>query len=340
MKYPAFLNPGGTIGFPAPSFGCVIEPYRTGFDTACAEFERMGYRTLKGPNCYEDCGVGISNTPEACGSELTEMYCAGDSDILISCGGGELMCEILDHVDFDAVKKATPKWFMGYSDNTNFTFTLATMCDTASVYGSNAPSFGPKPWHVSNTDAFDLLTGKALSFTGYPMWEKESLKTEENPLAQLNLTEKTVVKPYPGVTVDMKGRLLGGCLDCLINLCGTKYDHVAEWNKKYAGDGTLWFLESCDLNVIQIRRALWQLKHAGWFDSASGFLIGRPLHFDEDFMGIDRFSAVLSMLEDLHVPILFDADIGHLPPRMPVVCGSLGHVWTHDGTYSVEFTFA
>ena len=76
-----------------------------------------------------------SNTPEACGAELTEYYCSDKNDILISCGGGELMCEILDTVDFDRIRVTKPKWNMGFSDNTNMTFLLATLCDTASIYG-------------------------------------------------------------------------------------------------------------------------------------------------------------------------------------------------------------
>ncbi len=61
----------------------------------------MGHSLELGPNCYAVGGIGISNTPEACGAELTEYYCSDKNDILISCGGGELMCEILDKVDFD-----------------------------------------------------------------------------------------------------------------------------------------------------------------------------------------------------------------------------------------------
>ena len=50
------------------------------------------------------------------------MYINSSSDILISCGGGELMCETLEYVDFDKIKNSPPKWYLGYSDNTNFTF--------------------------------------------------------------------------------------------------------------------------------------------------------------------------------------------------------------------------
>ena len=134
MKYGKFLEEGGTIGFVAPSFGCNIEPYRTGFEQAQKKLQVLGHKTWLGPNCYEGKGIGISNTPQLCGKELQEAYLSKESDVLISCGGGELMCEILDYVDFDRIKKADPKWYMGYSDNTNMTFLLTTLCDTASIY--------------------------------------------------------------------------------------------------------------------------------------------------------------------------------------------------------------
>ena len=126
MRYPAFLPEDGTIGFVAPSFGAYIEPYHSAFLAALENLKADGFSADLGPNCFEGCGIGISNTPEKCGAELTDYYCSDQNDALISCGGGELMCEILDHVEFDRIRAASPKWFMGYSDNTNFTFLLTT----------------------------------------------------------------------------------------------------------------------------------------------------------------------------------------------------------------------
>ena len=138
MKYPGFLKEGGTIGFVAPSFGCNIEPYRTAFSHAQDKFKESGYRLELGPNCYAGSGIGISNTPELCGKELNDFYCSDSNDVLISCGGGELMCEDLDYVDFQKIASAEPKWYMGYSDNTNMTFLLPTICggDLWSLCGS------------------------------------------------------------------------------------------------------------------------------------------------------------------------------------------------------------
>ena len=69
-----------------------------------------------------------------------------------------MMCETMNFVDFEKIKSAAPKWYMGYSDNTNFTFLLSTICDTAAVYGPCAGTFGMEPWHESLSDTMDVLT--------------------------------------------------------------------------------------------------------------------------------------------------------------------------------------
>lgn len=328
MKYGHFLPEKGAIGFIAPSFGCNIEPYRTAFGHALAVWQGKNYELKCGPNVYEGAGLGISNTPEKCAQEFNDWYQSPETDVLISCGGGELMCEILEYVDFKKLRSCEPKWFMGYSDNTNLTFLLTTLCDTASIYGPCAPAFGMEPWHESLQDAMELLTGKSRKAHGYDRWEKESLKTETDPLQPYNVTEPRVLVCYPHGKgeISLQGRLLGGCLDSLINLCGTRFDQVDAFNERYKEDGVIWFFEACDLNVMSIRRALWQLSHAGWFHNARGFLIGRPLCFGEEFMGLDQYKAVTDVLSEFHVPIIMDVDIGHIPPMMPLVCGSLASV--------------
>ena len=219
MKYPKHIQRGGTIGFVAPSFGCQIEPYYTAFGNAQKKFREMGYQLQLGPNCYAGEGIGISNTPEKCGQELTDYYCSPENDCLISCGGGELMCETMSHVDFERLQAAEPKWYLGYSDNTNMTYLLATICDTASVYGPCAAAFGMEPWHASLKDAFGILTGETKEVHGYDKWEKESLKNEEQPLLPYNTTESRVLKKYLGrqtaeeePEIRFSGRLLGGLI--------------------------------------------------------------------------------------------------------------------------------
>ncbi len=346
MKYPNYLKKNETIGFVAPSFGCATEPYYTAFLNAQKKFQKMGYRLDLGPNCYESKGIGISNTPVACGRELTESYTSDKNQAIISCGGGELMCEILDYVDFEKIKATEPKWYMGYSDNTNFTFLLTTLCDVASIYGPCVGTFGMEPWHPSVQDAFSLMTGEKRIVSGYNGWEKESLKDAEHPLVPYNITEQRVLKVYDpesGTIVegkqaqaDISGRLVGGCLDCLDMLVGTKFDKVPEFNERYKEEGIIWFLEACDLNVMSIRRALWQLEHSGWFQYVKGFLIGRPLCFGQEMMGLNHYSTVLGVLEKYKVPVIMDADVGHYAPMMPLICGSYAAIQVRGNEISIE----
>ena len=335
MRFPKFIKKGDAIGFVAPSFGCDTEPYKTAFGRAQENFRNMGFGIQIGPNCYVGEGIGISNKPELCGQEINDYYTSEKNDALISCGGGELMCEILNYVDFVRLRGADPKCFMGYSDNTNLTFLLTTLCDTASIYGPCAAAFGQEPWHRSIADAMAVLQGQKLSFAGYDGWEKESLRDEEHPFLPYNITEPRVIKGYPE-KFQVSGRMIGGCMDCLVNLTGTKFDQVKSFNERYKEDGIIWYLESCDLNVFGIRRAIWQMIHAGWFEHVKGFLIGRPLHFGEEMIGLDQYHAVIDLLKEYQVPVLMDLDIGHLAPMMTLINGSTASVCAENGKVKIN----
>lgn len=339
MRYPKFLQKDGTIGFVAPSFGCNIEPYRSSFQNALDRFKELGYGLDLGPNCFEGKGIGISNTPKECAKELMEYYASEKNNVLMSCGGGELMCEVLSYMDFEALSKEEPKWYMGYSDNTNFTFLSTTLMDTAAVYGPCAPAFGMEPWHESLSDAWKLLCGEKDTVTGYELWEKEGGKDEEHPLLPYNVTEPTIIRRFPDEDVSFSGRLIGGCMDCLVNLTGTRFDKVKEFTEKYKEDGFIWFLESCELNVMSIRRAIWQMKEAGWFSHVKGFLIGRPLCFGEEMFGCDQYQAVTDLLGEYQVPIIMDTDIGHLAPMMPIVSGSTADVKVEGNHIEITYTY-
>lgn len=353
MRYPEFLKENGTLGFVAPSFGCNIQPYRAAFENALKRWQQEGFSLALGPNCFSGEGIGISSTPKNCGQELEAYYIDKKNDCLISCGGGELMCEILEYVDFTAIKEADPKWFVGYSDNTNMTFLLTTLCDTASIYGPCAAAFGMEPRHQAILDTMDVLMGKKRTLESYDKWEKEGLKDEDHPLIPYNCTQDSHIRyyvPQDGIDCpqtdlvladgcEMEGRLIGGCMDCLVNLLGTRFDKVKDFLQKYKEDGFIWFLESCDLNVFSIRRAMWQMEQAGWFEYVKGFLIGRPLVYGQEMMGLDQYEAVLPTVRRHKVPAIMDADIGHLPPAMPIVSGSYAKIRSENGKLKVEMTY-
>ena len=346
MKYPRKLSEIGTVGFAAPSFGCSIEPYKSRLDHAVLRLKEWGHPVMLGPNCYLGEGVGISNKPELCGRELTEVYCSRDNDIVLSCGGGELMNETIDHVDWERIRQAPPKWFAGYSDNTNFSFLLTTLLDTASLYAPNGPSFGMEPLHKSLSDLYGVLRGEITEVSNYDGYERidEGLDSPENPLAPINVQHPFAPVFYDSEgrvsdSVSMSGRLAGGCMDVLSNLRGTKYDHVEKFCDRYASDGIIWFLESCELGPMAVRRTLWAMKQSGWFRHVKGFLIGRPMFDDRVEFGQTQADAVIGALKEFGVPIAFGLDFGHLPPSMPIVCGACCDMTGQGNSVRIKYRF-
>ncbi len=335
MRYPDFLKPNGRIGYIAPSFGCATEPYTSRFNSAKRKFEEMGYINVEGPNVHLAIGIGKSNTPEKCGAEINDFFIKDKSDVIISAGGGETMCEDLPYVDFDKISKAKPKWYLGYSDNTNLTFLLPTLTDTAAIYGPCVSDFGMNPWHKSIEDAFSLLKGEKLTFSNYDGWEKGWPDREVEPTAPYNITQEYKQTIYGGSFAEFEGRLIGGCLDCLINIVGTKFDKVEEFLEKYREDGFIWFIESCDLNVMSVRRGLWQLEQSGWFKYLKGFIIGRPLCYEENYDGFTVHEAVTGILGKYNVPIVMDVDLGHLSPMIPIISGAVARVKAHANTFEI-----
>lgn len=340
MRYPEPIKKNGTIALAAPSFGCTIEPYKTRLEAAILNLKSKGYDIREAPHVRLDEAIGRSGPEDVLGAELNGLYLSPETDAVLSVGGGELMCEVVPYIDFEAISKARPKWYMGYSDNTNFTFLSATLADTAAIYGPCFPAFGLRGEHQSVKDALGILTGEKLKIKSYPKWERNE-RDETDPLAPYDLTERTEYRytNTDGKRTELRGRLLGGCGDLLFTLLGTRFDRVKEFNKKYGDDGIIWFIEFCDLHPLDVRRALWAMREAGWFEKAKGFLIGRPLNFGEEQYSLTMYEAVNGAVGRLGVPIIQDVDIGHLPPMMPIVTGSFAEVRAEGDGLEISYIF-
>lgn len=332
MRKPPFLVAGDTISLVAPSFGAASEPYITRTVASIARLQKEGFRIEVGPNVYRADGIASSASPEERAKEIMDAF-ASDASLILSVGGGELMCDILPLLDFDAIRRMPPKWFMGFSDNANLTFTLATLADTMAIYGPCAGQFFRKEFRYSENDAMAMLRGET-HFEGYP---KYSI-TKTNPLHPLwtyRMTQPKIITPM-NYDSPFHGLLLGGCLDIMLMLCGTRFDRVKEFNAAHK-EGVIWFLEACDLSPLSIRRGLFQLLEAGWFDNAVGFLIGRPYCKDAEIFGVDKFNAVTDILSKLNKPILMDVDLGHISPSLPMLTGAEATVRLKEGNIIIDY---
>lgn len=316
------IKSGDLIGVCAPSMGCEEEGYyKKRCDNAVKNFKKLGHEIVFTDHCFGNTQARSSDAKTRA-EEFEKLFFDDNVKGIISMAGGEFEMEILPYINFNKLKKAKNKFFQGFSDNTCISFLLATLCDKTSVYGSNFCNFGMKKWHKSLRDNYDYLCGKKIEQVSYKKYEIESNRKQEgNELNGYNLTEKTSPKILTGEDeVCLQGRVIGGNLDCLSGLCGTKFDKVNKYVKKHKKEGIIWFFESCDLSVLDQERALWKLKNAGWFEGAIGFLIGRPLNKEEMF-DVDYITANLHELKDLNVPVVMDLDIGHTAPNWFMING-------------------
>ncbi len=332
MKYPKFLN--NKLNLIAPSFGCTTEPYYSRLNMAIKHFESLGITTINGENIFSSLGPA-SNTKENRALEFIKAY--KDNNFILSVGGGNLEGEIIDYINFNEISLLPPTFFMGYSDNTYLTFLLTTLCDVVSIYGYNAPEFGSFELDSYTIDQIMLMKGEKLKFRGYPYFELNSIKSDTNPYATYNLDTKKELILINSNNINVKGRLIGGCIDCLTYLVGTKYDKVKEFLDKYKQDSIIWFLESCDLEAWNLKLALLQLKRAGWFNHVSLIMIGRPYKYNTDFCGLTMNDAVIDALKDLGIPIIINADFSHLKPAIPLLCGAIANVKCKDNDLEIEY---
>lgn len=335
MNYPENLKKGDTIGICAPSGG-ITEPEKIlKLDLAIKALKEMGYNVIETANvrCEER---GRSASAEIRAKEFMELLKNDDVKLIIFAAGGDFLCEILDYLDFDKIKTLNPKWMQGYSDITGISFLFNTILDIPTMYSQSIKDYAMKPLHRSLTDALRIEEGEEIIQESFDMCEKEWIEGDTDPSAGYNLSEKVEWKNITGEEkIELKGRTLGGCLDCIKSYIGTKYDNINKYIEKHKEDGIIWFLECYEMNTPELFRTLWQMKSAGYFNNCRGIIFGRPLFIREDY-DITFNQTVLDALKELNIPIICDADIGHVSPQMAIVNGAILEITSESGRGTVK----
>lgn len=328
MIFPEFMDKGGYVGVTAPSDGSGGEVDRISLDSAQKKLLQQGYPVIETPNVRLSQN-GRSGTAADRAEQFNKIYRDERIKWIISVKGGDFLCEILSLIDYPAIKKH-PKWIQGYSDNTALLFTVTTNCNIATIYGNNFKDFGMEQWHSSLNNNIKIAKGNLIVQESFDLYQN-GFHDKVTGLEGYQVTEPVYWKcGRQEEKVSFDGRIIGGCLDVLLSLVGTRYDKMKDFLRMYQVDGIFWYLESFDLNDAALLRGLWQLKEAGWFQYAKGFVFGRPC-FYKSFNNASYEQTVLSVLGSLKVPVIFDADIGHKAPRLTIINGALGKITCENG---------
>lgn len=314
MIRPKFLSAGDVIGVTAPSAG-VSEPVDvTRFENARSNLERRGYHVRFTPNVFSDIDGGRSSPAEQRAEELESLLADHDVRYVVSAKGGDFLNEIFDFTDLYPISD-NPKWVQGYSDNTDILMMITTAYDIMSVYCGNFGDYGMEPWHRSITENIEFLEGRRTEQSSFDTYE-DMFKDRVTGLETIQGDLPVSWRSEEDVT--FSGIAIGGCTDKLAMMVGTRRDRVRDFVERYREEGIVWYMERFAGDRETEIRDLRSMMENGWFEHVTGFVFGRPMFYDGD----DFEDAVRSVLSDLHVPIVFDADVGHKAPRMTLINGA------------------
>lgn len=319
MQYPKFLEKGNIIGITAPSQG--VGDDIESFEKSLHTLKKEGYQ-IKETKSVRNKGMA-SASGKIRAQEFDSLITEKNVKIIMCASGGDFLVEMLPFVNWQHIKE-NPKWIMGYSDPTYLLYIITTKLDIATIYGCNAGSFDQTNLHECLKNNLKILSGNIVRQDSFSYYQKDWLENSDG----YHLTEKVYWETI-NKEVDITGRMIGGCLDCLKDLIGTSYDYTKEFIEKYKKDGIIWYFDIFEPSAEVVYRTLFQMKEAGWFKYIKGIIVGRvafPKHFNENFTYQE---ALKRMFPEL--PIIFNADIGHIPPKMTIINGSIAHITCKNG---------
>ena len=330
ITYP-FLEKGATIGVTAPSSG-VRAGLHDLLKLASSRMEERGYTVTCGETAWTQ-EKAKSAPARIRAKELQDMMSDERISLVFPPWGGELLIELLEHIDF---AKLGNKWVLGYSDTSLLLLVVTLQRGIATAHGTNLIDL-----RGEFSDATTAMWEKVLSTEvgSYIVQQSSELYQKkwqhDNPTpCVFHLTEQTEWKTIAAAahaTVKIEGRLLGGCIDVIRHIIGTPYGDVRHFQENFIqSEPIVWYLENCELSTADLRRSLVQMKLAGWFANCSGIMFGRsPANMSVD--GYTAEDVYQELFSELRVPIVYDIDCGHVPPQLTLVNGAYAKLEVEAG---------
>lgn len=328
MIFPSKLELGNTIATTAVSFGCGNDDDILRLENAFKKLKDAGFECKETNNVRTLEKLQSSSAKERA-KQFMELIEDDNIKAIIAVSGGEILLEILPYLDFDRIANATPKWIQGYSDPSLLNYVITTKLNIATINSVNFKSFGMEPWHeviIKNIEFFK--NPQELVQNSFEMFEGERVESI-TPYDGFALNQKVEYKSLYKGDGNIKGRVIGGCVDVLKTILGTSFDNTVNFCKQF-NEGMLWYIDNCELNIAEFYRVIWQLKQAHWFDNAVGVLIGRT-PVSKEMFDFTYEDSLHKAFDDLNIPVFYDVDIGHLPPQWIMVNGSFGEFNFNSG---------
>ena len=321
MIIPEYLNDGDTVGITACSCGVLKKIDK--FEKTLINLNKYGFNVVETDNVRT--GGDVSSNAVTRAKELESLFLNKDVKMVAVARGGDYLFEMLEMVDFSILAN-NPKWFAGSSDPTSLLYILTTKYDMATIYSPcNMTGLDEKNLHESYLNYFKILKGNLIKQYKYDKCEVESFSddlSKDNEWINVN------------GDVNQEGILIGGCLDVLKDLIGTKYDVTEKFLEKYKNEGFIWYFDVFAKSNIDLYNTLLQFKYAGWFKYAKAILIGK-ICISESFGDISYEELIKKALPN--IPVVYKFDVGHVKPSFTMINGMKVRVVSNKTEVSLEY---
>ncbi|MEU5535719.1 LD-carboxypeptidase [Streptomyces sp. NPDC020362] len=296
---PARLAPGARVAVVAPSGVVPEDRLQAGLDL----LRGWDLDPVVAPHVLDRHGefAYLAGTDADRAADLQNAWCDPTVDAVLCARGGYGVQRMIDLLDWEAMRAAGPKVFVGFSDITVLHEAFATRLGLATLYGPMAAGID----FVKNGRAQEHL--------------RATLFTPEAVLTIASGGRDLVSGRARGVT-------LGGCLSLLAAERGVPH-------ARPSARGGLLCLEDVGEETYRLDRFLTQLLRTGWLEGVHGVLLGSWEKCDP----YDRVRPLLAdRLGDLGVPVVEEFGFGHCEGALTLPLGVAAELDADAGTLTLD----
>ncbi|GGJ33081.1 S66 peptidase family protein [Streptomyces brasiliensis] len=296
---PPRLAPGARVAVVAPSGPVQEERLQAGLDI----LRGWDLEPVVAPHVLDvHDGLGyLAGADADRAADLERAWCDPSVAAVLCARGGYGAQRLVDLLDWDAMRAAGPKVFVGFSDATALHEAFAVRLGLVTLYGPVAAGVD----FVKNAHAQEHLRAT--------LFAPETVRTITSRGATL----------VPGRA---RGSTLGGCLRLLAAGLGTPLTHGG-------ARGGLVLLEDVGEGAYSLDRSITQLLRSGWFDDVTGIALG-----SWDRCG--PYEELRPMLADrlggLGVPVVEEFGFGHCEGALTMPLGVTAELDADAGTLILD----
>ena len=273
---------GDTVALIAP--GGPLDPGE--IERGIAHMRALGLNPIVGPHAHERYGYLAGSDRD----RITDFnWAIRDKRVqaIVALRGGYGAMRILEELDYDAMR-ATPKVFMGFSDNTAVLNAMTRRSGVVTFHGPVA----------ARESHFNAGT---RSFIERAWMSREPIGTLHSRSTQTLASGRAT------------GRLAGGNLSLISSLCGTRFE--------IATAGSLLLIEETEESPYRVDRMLTQLRLNGALDSANGIIFGAFNKMKSDGATLTINEVLRDRIEGVSKPTFSGAPIGHIEEQWVLPIG-------------------